>query len=55
MSRNSPEKGTRVFHNIRKQKLDITRSAFTGGESVVNYLDAFDVDLSMRQLANKSH
>ena len=45
MSRNSPETGIRVFHNIREQGLDITRSAFTGGESVVDYLDAYDVDL----------
>lgn len=45
MSRNSPETGVRVFHNIREQQLDITRSAFTGGESVVDYLDAYDVDL----------
>ncbi len=45
MSRNSPETGIRVFHNIRQQRLDITRSAFTGGESVVDYLDAYDVDL----------
>jgi len=45
MSRNSPETGVRVFHNIREQNLDITRSAFTGGESVVDYLDAYDVDL----------
>ena len=45
MSRNSPETGVRVFHNIREKKLDITRSAFTGGESVVDYLEAFDVDL----------
>jgi 5'-nucleotidase len=45
MSRNSPETGIRVFHNIRNNKLDISRSAFTGGESVVDYLDAYDVDL----------
>ncbi len=45
LSRNSPETGMRVFHNIREQKLNITRSAFTGGETVVDYLDAFDVDL----------
>ena len=45
MSRNSPETGVRVFHNIREYGLDISRSAFTGGESVVDYLDAFDVDL----------
>ena len=45
MSRNSPETGIRVLHNIRRKKLNISRHAFTGGESVVDYLDAFDVDL----------
>ena len=45
MSRNSPETGTRVFNAIRSRGLPITRHAFTGGESVVDYLDAFDVDL----------
>ncbi|MDJ0781695.1 MAG: 5'-nucleotidase [Desulfosarcinaceae bacterium] len=45
MSRNSPETAIRVFHNIRAKNIDITRSAFTGGESVVDYLDAYDVDL----------
>jgi 5'-nucleotidase len=45
MSRNSPETAIRVFHNIREKGIDITRSAFTGGESVVDYLDAYDVDL----------
>jgi len=45
MSRNSPETGVQVFNNIRKRGLQISRHAFTGGESVVEYLDAFDVDL----------
>jgi 5'-nucleotidase len=45
MSRNSPETGVRVFNNIRARSLPITRHAFTGGESVVDYLEAFDVDL----------
>ena len=45
MSRNSPETGIRVFNNIRKHGLAITRSVFSGGESVVDYLDAYDVDL----------
>jgi 5'-nucleotidase len=45
MSRNSPETGIRVFNNIRTRGLAISRHAFTGGESVVDYLDAFDVDL----------
>lgn len=45
MSRNSPETGVRVLNNIRRLELPITRYAFTGGESVVDYLDAYDVDL----------
>ncbi len=45
MSRNSPETGIAVFNNIRSRDLEITRHAFTGGESVIDYLDAFDVDL----------
>lgn len=45
MSRNSPETGIRVLQNIRNRNLDITRHAFTGGEAVIDYLDAFDVDL----------
>ena len=45
MSRNSPETGIRVFNNIRQRKLPITRHSFTGGESVVDYLEAFYVDL----------
>jgi len=45
MSRNSPETGVRVLNTIRSLGLDISRSAFTGGETVVDFLDAFDVDL----------
>ncbi len=45
MSRNSPETGLQVFNNIRRNNLNITRHAFTGGESVVDYLEAYDVDL----------
>ncbi|TXI47289.1 MAG: 5'-nucleotidase [Lysobacter sp.] len=45
MSRNSPETGVRVFNNIRTRNLPISRHAFTGGESVVDYLEAYDVDL----------
>ena len=45
MSRNSPETGVRVFNNIRARGLPIRRHAFTGGESVVDYLAAFAVDL----------
>ncbi len=45
MSRNSPETGVRVLKTIRSLGLPITRSAFTGGEPVTDYLEAFDVDL----------
>jgi 5'-nucleotidase len=45
LSRNSPETGLRVLHAIRERQLRIIRHAFTGGESVVDYLDAFAVDL----------
>ncbi|MFT6435117.1 MAG: 5'-nucleotidase [Candidatus Azotimanducaceae bacterium] len=45
MSRNSPETGIRVFQNIRERGMPISRHAFTGGESVVDYLEPYDVDL----------
>ncbi|WP_115554876.1 5'-nucleotidase [Xanthomonas arboricola] len=45
MSRNSPETGVRVLNNIRSRCLSISRYAFTGGEAVTDYLDAYDVDL----------
>lgn len=45
MSRNSPETGICVLQNIRDREINITRHAFTGGEPVIDYLDAFDVDL----------
>jgi 5'-nucleotidase len=45
LSQNSPETGVRVLNSIRERDLDISRSAFTAGASVTDYLDAFDVDL----------
>lgn len=45
MSKNSPETGIRVLNSIQHYRLDITRSAFTGGEQLFDYMDAFDVDL----------
>lgn len=45
LSQNSPETGVRVLNSIRERGLDISRSAFTAGASVTEYLDAFDVDL----------
>ncbi|MEA2073246.1 MAG: 5'-nucleotidase [Campylobacterota bacterium] len=45
MSRNSPDTGVRVLNMIRKLDLNITRSAFTAGESSADYLESFNVDL----------
>lgn len=45
MSQNSPETGLRVLQTIRDLGLPITRSAFTGGEPVSDYIEPFDVDL----------
>ncbi len=45
MSRNTPDTGLRAFNSINHYDLDITRAAFSGGESLVPYLDAFEVDL----------
>ncbi len=52
MSRNSPETGVRVLNSIRHMNLKISRSAFTAGESAVDYLEAFDVDLFLTTSVN---
>lgn len=45
LSSNSPETGVRILNSIKSLSLDITRSAFTGGEKISGYIDAFSVDL----------
>ncbi len=45
MSRNSPDTGLRVFKSIEHYGLKITRAAFSGGENLSDYLEAFNVDL----------
>ncbi len=45
MSRNSPETGVRVLKAIKHYNLPLTRWAFSGGEPLSPFLDAFDVDL----------
>ena len=45
MSSNSPETGLRVLNSIKSLNLDISRSAFTGGEKISSYIEAFEVDL----------
>ena len=45
LSRNSADTGLRVFHSIEHYGLDITRAAFSGGESPYVYAQAFEADL----------
>jgi len=45
VSRNSADTSLRISNSINHYQLDITRAAFTGGEPVAKYLNAFDVDL----------
>ena len=45
ISRNSADTSLRISNSIDHYNLDITRAAFTGGEPVAKYLNAFDVDL----------
>ncbi len=45
ISRNSADTSLRISNSIDHYNLDITRAAFTGGQPVAKYLNAFDVDL----------
>jgi 5'-nucleotidase len=45
ISRNSADTGLRVFNSIRHHNLDITRAAFTRGESPYRYISAFGAHL----------
>jgi 5'-nucleotidase len=45
LSRNSADTGLRVFNSIHAHKLDITRAAFTSGETPFGYISAFEIDL----------
>lgn len=45
ISRNSADTSLRISNSIDHYQLDITRAAFTGGEPVAKYLNAFEVDL----------
>ncbi|MGD9873574.1 MAG: 5'-nucleotidase [Kiritimatiellia bacterium] len=45
LSNMEPEVGVRVMNSVEHHKLDITRSAFIGGEPVAKYLDAYNVKL----------
>ena len=41
MSRNSADTGLRIFNSIEEYKLNISRAAFSGGESPYRYIEAF--------------
>lgn len=45
ISRNSADTGLRVFNSIEHYGLDISRAAFTGGQSPYEYVEAFGADL----------
>jgi 5'-nucleotidase len=45
MSRNSPDTGLRILNSIQYYNLPITRSAFTGGEPLAEFMEPFFVDL----------
>jgi 5'-nucleotidase len=45
ISKNSPETGVRIFNSIKHYELDITRAAFTSGESPYRYIPAFNISL----------
>jgi len=45
VSRNSADTGLRIFNSIRHHGLDITRAAFTRGESPYRYIEAFGAHL----------
>jgi len=45
LSRNSADTGLRIFNSIQNYNLDITRAAFSGGESPYRYVEAFGCHL----------
>jgi 5'-nucleotidase len=45
LSKNSPETGIRIFNAIKEHKLDISRAAFTSGNSPYKYIPAYNVSL----------
>jgi 5'-nucleotidase len=45
LSKNSPESGIRIFNSIKHYGLDITRAAFTSGESPFKYIPAYNISL----------
>jgi 5'-nucleotidase len=51
LSRNHPDVSLRVVHSIDHYKLEITRAALTGGDSLAPYLSALKTSLFLSQSA----
>lgn len=45
LSRNSADTGLRIFNSIQHYELDITRAAFSGGQSPYRYVQPFNANL----------
>lgn len=45
LSKNSPETGIRTFNSIKAHNLDISRAAFTSGDSPIRFIPAFNISL----------
>ena len=45
ISRNSADTGLRIFNSIQHYDLDITRAAFSGGQSPYRYVQPFNANL----------
>lgn len=52
LSRNSADTGLRIFNSITHYKMDITRAAFTSGESPYQYVQAFGSHLFLSANSN---
>ncbi len=45
LSKNSPETGIRIFNSIEEYELDISRAAFTSGDSPFEYIPPYNISL----------
>ncbi len=52
LSRNSADTGLRVFNSIKHYQLDISRAAFTSGDSPYRYVSAFQSHLFLSTVAD---
>ncbi|MCG2587764.1 5'-nucleotidase [Rhodohalobacter sulfatireducens] len=52
ISKNSPETGVRIFNSIKEYGLDISRAAFTSGESPYEYIPPYNISLFLSTSEN---